>query len=179
MDVKAIESLMPELESFVSRYLPHFGRMQNHAHAMTILQGLLAGGDRRNVENMAETIEGGLVRTLKKFIAQAVWSDQDELAELRQHVCEALGEEDGLLIVDETGFPKKGKQSVGVARQYSGTLGRVDNFQVGVFVSYCSSQGETMGCFFLNNGRQMSSVLRRPVFPPASFFAASRNWPAK
>ncbi|QDU16212.1 hypothetical protein CA11_40410 [Gimesia maris] len=135
---------MPELESFVSRYLPHFGRAQNHAHAMTILQGLLAGGDRRNVENMAETIEGGVVRTLQKFIAQAVWSDQDVLAELRQHVCEALGEEDGLLIVDETGFPKKGKLSVGVARQYSGTLGRVDNCQVGVFVSYCSSQGETL-----------------------------------
>lgn len=144
MDVKAIESLMPELESFVSRYLSHFGRVQNHAHAMTILQGLLAGGDRRNVENMAETIEGGVVRTLQKFIAQAIWSDQDVLAELRQHVCEALGEDDGLLIVDETGFPKKGKQSVGVARQYSGTLGRVDNCQVGVFVSYCSSQGETL-----------------------------------
>ncbi|QGQ29811.1 transposase [Gimesia maris] len=86
----------------------------------------------------------GVVRTLQKFIAQAVWSDQEVLTELRQHVCEALGEDNGLLIVDETGFPKKGKQSVGVARQYSGTLGRVDNCQVGVFVSYCSSQGETL-----------------------------------
>ncbi len=59
MDVKAIESLMPELESYVSPYLPHFGRVQNQGDAMTILQGLLAGGDRRNVENMAETSKAG------------------------------------------------------------------------------------------------------------------------
>lgn len=144
MDVDTLESLMPDLEDFVSRYQPLFGREQNHAHAMTIVQGLLAGGDRRNVENMAEAIEGGVVRTLQKFIAQAVWSDQEVLAELRAQVRECLGDDDGLLIVDETGFPKKGQKSVGVARQYSGTLGRVDNCQVGVFVSYSGSQGETL-----------------------------------
>lgn len=144
MDIEALKSLMPELEEFVSRYQPLFGREQNHVHAMTIVQGLLAGGDRRNVENMAEAIEGGVVRTLQKFIAQAVWSDQEVLAELRRQVAEMLGEEDGVLIFDETGFPKKGRHSVGVARQYSGTLGRVDNCQVGVFASYCSSQGETL-----------------------------------
>ena len=70
--------------------------------------------------------------------------DQDVLAELRAEVSECLGDDHGLLIVDETGFLKKGQQSVGVARQYSGTLGRIDNCQVGVFVSYCSSQGETL-----------------------------------
>lgn len=144
MDVEALESLMPELEEFVSRYLPLFGREQNQAHAMTILQGLLAGGDRRNVENMAEAIQGGVVRTLQKFIAQAVWSDQDVLTQIRQQVGASLGDEEGLLIVDETGFPKKGQQSVGVARQYSGTLGRIDNCQVGVFVSYSSPKGETL-----------------------------------
>lgn len=88
MDAKSLRSLKPELDVFLSRYLPHFGRDENHAHARTIVQGLLAGGDRRNVENMAEAIDGGVVRTLQKFIAQAVWDDREVLGTLRQHVVE-------------------------------------------------------------------------------------------
>lgn len=144
MDVKSLRSLRPELEVFLSRYLPHFGRDENHAHARTIVQGLLAGGDRRNVENMAEAIDGGVVRTLQKFIAQGVWDDRELLGELRRHMMEVLGDEDAVLIVDETGFPKKGTKSVGVARQYAGTLGRIDNCQVGVFLSYRSARGHTL-----------------------------------
>jgi len=144
MDAKSLRSLKPELDVFLSRYLPHFGRDENHAHARTIVQGLLAGGDRRNVENMAEAIDGGVVRTLQKFIAQAVWNDRDVLSELRQHVVEVLGDDDAVLIIDETGFPKKGAKSVGVARQYAGILGRTDNCQIGVFLSYCSPKGHTL-----------------------------------
>lgn len=144
MDAEALRSLRPELEMFLSRYLPLFGRDENHAHAAAIVQGLLAGGDRRNVENMAEAIEGGVVRTLQKFIAQGVWDDQAVLGELRRHMVETLGDADAVLIVDETGFPKKGTKSVGVVRQYSGALGRIDNCQVGVFVSYCSRRGHTL-----------------------------------
>lgn len=144
MDAKSLRSLKPELEVFLSRYLPHFGRDENHAHVRTIVQGLLAGGDRRNVENIAETIDGGVVRTLQKFIAQGVWDDRAVLGELRRHVVDVLGDEDATLIIDETGFPKKGTKSVGVARQYAGILGRTDNCQVGVFLSYCSAQGHTL-----------------------------------
>jgi SRSO17 transposase len=144
MDAKSLRSLKPELDVFLSRYLPHFGRDENHAHARTILQGLLAGGDRRNVENMAEAIEGGVVRTLQKFIAQAVWEANDVLAELRGQVVDVLGDEDATLIVDESGFPKKGTKSVGVARQDAGILGRTDNCQVGVFLSYSSGKGHTL-----------------------------------
>lgn len=144
MDAKSLRSLKPELDVFLSRYLPHFGRDENHAHARTIVQGLLAGGDRRNVENMAEAIEGGVVRTLQKFIAQGVWQAGGVLAELRSQVVDVLGDEDATLIIDETGFPKKGTKSVGVARQYAGILGRTDNCQVGVFLSYCSGKGHTL-----------------------------------
>lgn len=144
MDAKSLRSLKPELETFLARYLPLFGRNENHAHVRAILQGLLAGGDRRNVENMAEAIDGGVVRTLQKFIAQSAWGDEAVLGELRQHVAEVLGEEDAVLIVDETGFPKKGTKSVGVARQYSGILGRIDNCQIGVFLSYRSTKGHTL-----------------------------------
>lgn len=144
MDAKSLRSLKPELESFVTRYLPLFGRNENRAHVRTILQGLLASGERRNVENMAEAIDGGVVRTLQKFIAQGVWQDEAVLGELRRHVAEVLGDDEAVLIVDETGFPKKGVKSVGVTRQYSGALGRIDNCQVGVFVSYCSRRGHTL-----------------------------------
>ncbi len=144
MDVKSLRELKPELDVFLERYLPHFGREENFAHAGTLVQGLLAGGDRRNVENIAETVDGGVVRTLQKFIAQAAWDDTDVLQELRGHMVESLGDEDAILIVDETGFPKKGKKSAGVARQYSGILGRVDNCQIGVFIDYCSPQGHVL-----------------------------------
>jgi len=144
MDAKSLRSLKPELELFLSRYAPLFGRDENQAHARTIVQGLLAGGERRNVENMAEAAADGVVRTLQKFIAQGVWDDRSVLAELRTDVVEVLGDEDAVLILDETGFPKKGTKSVGVARQYSGTLGRIDNCQIGVFVNYCSRHGHTL-----------------------------------
>lgn len=144
MDARSLRELKPELEMFLDRYLPLFGREENFSHATAIVQGLLAGGDRRNVENMAEAIHGGVVRTLQKFIAQSVWDDRQVLSELRRHVVEILGDEEAVLIVDETGFPKKGTKSVGVARQYSGILGRVDNCQMGVFVDYCSRHGHVL-----------------------------------
>jgi SRSO17 transposase len=144
MDAQALRSLKPELEVFLTRYVPHFGRDENHAHARTLVQGLLAGGDRRNVENIAESIDGGVVRTLQKFIAQGGWDDREVLGELRRHVKEVLGDDEAVLIIDETGFPKKGVKSAGVARQYAGILGRTDNCQIGVFMSYCSAKGHTL-----------------------------------
>ena len=156
MDVKSLRQLKPELDLFIERYLPLFGRPENHPHARRFVQGLLAGGERRNVENIAETMDGGVVRTLQKFISQGAWDGPDVLEELRQHVAEVLGDADAVLIVDETGFPKKGTKSVGVARQYAGTLGRVDNCQVGVFIDYCSTKGHVL--------------CDRRLFIPASWF---------
>lgn len=144
MDIESLRSMKPEFDMFLSRYLPFFGREENYAHAGTMLQGLLAGGDRRNDENIAEVIDGGVVRTLQKFVAQGTWKDRDVLGELRKHVGEVLGQDDATLIIDETGFPKKGLMSAGVARQYSGILGRTDNCQIGVFMSYYSSRGHTL-----------------------------------
>src|SRR6266852_9163096 len=89
-------------------------------------------------------MDGGVVRTLQKFISQAIWDDRTVLSELSRHVVEALGDDDAVLNVDETGFPKKGTKSVGVKRQYAGILGRVDNCQIGVFVNYSSAKGHTL-----------------------------------
>lgn len=141
MDGTQLHRLKPELDLFVERYLPLFGRSENQEHAERFLHGLLGGHERRNIENIAESVDGGVVRTLQKFIAQGCWEAGDVLGELRGHVAEVLGDPDGVVNVDETGFPKKGTKSVGVKRQYSGTLGRVENCQIGVFANYCSPKG--------------------------------------
>ena len=143
MDGKQLRRFRPELEVFLKRYLPLFGREENHAHVVRFVHGLFDGSDRRNIENIAEAVAGGVPRTLQKFITQGVWDASEVLGEVRAHVTEVLGDEKGTVNIDETGFPKKGKKSVGVKRQYSGTLGRVDNCQIGVFANYCSSKGHT------------------------------------
>ncbi len=144
MDVQGLRQLKPELELFLQRYAPRFGSDQARAHADRFVQGLLLGGDRRSVENIAEAIDGCVVRSLQKFIAQSPWDDADLLEELQRHVVEVLGDPDASLNVDETGFPKKGTKSVGVKRQYAGCLGRTDNCQIGVCVNYRSAAGHTL-----------------------------------
>lgn len=144
MDGKELRRLRPELDVFVERYLPLFGRAENQPHAVEFVHGLLGGAERRNVENIAQAVKGGVVRTLQKFIAQGCWDDAVVLTELRRHVAATLGAAGATINVDETGFPKKGTKSVGVKRQYSGTLGRIDNCQVGVMANYCSGGGHTL-----------------------------------
>ena len=122
MDGKQLRRLKPELDSFLDRYLPLFGREENHPHAQRFVQGLLGGQERRNIENIAEVVEGGVVRTMQKFVAQGSWEDAQVLVELRTHVAEELGDERGTVNIDETGFPKKGRKSVG-GKKYEG--GRV------------------------------------------------------
>ena len=96
MDGKQLRRLRPELDTFLKRYLPLFGREQNHDHAERFVHGLLGGGqERRNVENIAESVKGGVVRTMQKFISQGCWDGTDVLCELRSHVGEVLGDEKG------------------------------------------------------------------------------------
>jgi SRSO17 transposase len=144
MDVLALRQLKPELDLFLERYAPLFGRDEAQAHANRFLQGLLLGSDRRSVENIAEAIDGCVVRSLQKFIAQSPWSDDDLLEQLQRHVTEVLGDSEATLNLDETGFPKKGTKSVGVKRQYAGCLGRTDNCQIGVCVNYRSAAGHSL-----------------------------------
>jgi SRSO17 transposase len=144
MDVQALRQLKPELDLFLKRYAPLFGRDEAQEHAHRFVQGLLLGGDRRSAENIAESIEGCVVRSVQKFLGQSPWSDDRLVEQLQGHVAEDLGEPDAALNVDETGFPKKGTKSVGVKRQYAGCLGRTDNCQIGVFVNYRSTKGHTL-----------------------------------
>jgi SRSO17 transposase len=143
MDEQQLRQLKPELDCFLDRYAPLFGKDENQAHARRFVQGLMHKGERRNTENIAEALQGGPVRSLQAFITTGAWRDTALLTELRRQVLEGLADDDAVWNSDETGFPKKGTKSVGVKRQYSGTLGRTDNCQIGVFANYCSSRGHT------------------------------------
>jgi SRSO17 transposase len=141
MDEQQLLALKPELDRFLDQFAPLFGREENRAHMRRFVQGLLHRGERRNAENIAEVMSGGPVRSLQAFVTTGAWSDVEVLEASRGCVLEVLGDDDAVWNSDETGFPKKGTKSVGVKRQYSGTLGRTDNCQVAVFANYASSKG--------------------------------------
>ena len=108
------------------------------------LDGLLSGIERKTGWLMAEQSGAERPYRMQSLLGRSQW-DADRLRdEVRAYVVEALGDEDGVLIVDETGFVKKGDRSAGVARQYSGTAGRIENCQVGVFLAYASRYGQAL-----------------------------------
>ena len=86
-------------------------------------------------------VEDGNVRAMQRFVSDAPWDDDKMISKYRSFVNDDLGSPDGALIFDESGFVKKGQDSIGVARQYCGTIGKVDNCQVGVFAAYVSENG--------------------------------------
>jgi SRSO17 transposase len=103
--------------------------------------GQLSKLERKSIEPMARQVEGGTIRGLQRFISDVRWDETQMMWNYHQLVADEMGDPDGVLMFDETGFVKKGTESVGVARQYCGTLGTVENCQVGVFAGYASRQG--------------------------------------
>ena len=123
------------------RIAPRFGRAEVRSRVGRYLRGLLASVERKNGWQVAEELEEPNVHGVQRLLAEADWDEEAVRDDLRAYVIEHLGEAGGILVVDETGFVKKGKKSAGVARQYSGTAGRRENSQVGVFLLYASSKG--------------------------------------
>src|ERR1700677_2827485 len=131
------------LTHFIQRYLPFFYRDEQRRHAQIILQGKLTGLQRKTTEPIA--IEADLKRRpLQHFVGAGGWDDNAVLTELRRHVTEELGDADGVLVLDPSAFPKKGTDSCGVARQWCGRLGKVDNCQTGVFLAYVAPRGQAL-----------------------------------
>ena len=138
-----LEALLPALEGFHARFARFFRRTEGRAFGRKYLIGLALPIERKNVENIAEQV-GAPPRKLQEFLSDSPWDDEGCIGELQRFVGEQLGAPGGVLVLDDTGFPKKGIHSAGVGRQYSGTLGRVDNCQVGVFLGYASPHGHTL-----------------------------------
>jgi SRSO17 transposase len=120
---------------------PRFGRAEVRSRVGRYLRGLLASVDRKNGWQMAEELGDLNAHGVQRLLAEADWDEEAVRDDLRAYVIEHLGEAGGVLVVDETGFVKKGKKSAGVARQYSGTAGRRENSQIGVFLLYASTKG--------------------------------------
>ncbi len=142
------ERVAASFTAFHQEFEPLFGRKEAGRRSEQYLRGLLVQQtDRRNAENLAEAIQGATPRTLQRFLTEAPWSSERVIERLQWYVGQRLGlsRPQGVFILDDTGFAKQGKKSVGVARQYSGTLGKVGNCQVGVFMAYASEQGEGEG----------------------------------
>jgi SRSO17 transposase len=129
------------LADLVVRIGSHFRRAEVRTRVGRYLQGLLAQVERKNGWQMAEQLGEANAHGVQRLLEEADWDEEAVRDELRTYVSEQLGEPGGLLVVDETGFVKKGKKSAGVARQYSGTAGRRENSQIGVFLLYTSSKG--------------------------------------
>ena len=130
---------------FHQEFAPLFGRTEARARSEQYLRGLLVQQtERRNAENLAEAIEGATPRSLQRFLTESPWGDSPVIDRLQSGVGQRLNQPAGVFVLDDTGFAKQGKKSVGVARQYSGTLGKVGNCQVGVFLAYVTAQGHAL-----------------------------------
>lgn len=123
------------------RFRPHFRRGNAHRHACNYVRGLLGGAERKNGWQLAEELGYAQPRSVQRVLDRSVWDAEAVRDALRDYVTAALGDPAGVLVVDETGFLKQGTKSVGVKRQYSGTAGRIENCQIGVFLGYASPRG--------------------------------------
>ena len=129
----------------VYRYVGRrFRRPEPRRRALEYLRGLLSPLERKNGWQLAERAGDATPYGVQRLLSTYRWDADLVRDDLKGYVMEHLGDSDGVLVVDETGFLKKGNKSVGVQRQYSGTAGRIENSQVGVFLAYASAKGRTL-----------------------------------
>ena len=131
------------LTRFLQRYLPRFYRTEHHELAKVVIQGKLSNLKRKTCEPIAYEADRPR-KPIQHFVGAGRWDDEDVGTELRTHVAEELGDPQAVLVLDPSGFPKKGTESCGVSRQWCGLLGKVDNCQVGVFLTYAAPGGHTL-----------------------------------
>src|SRR5215210_1168489 len=142
VDRKMLRSWTEELEAVGDRLSVDVARSEVSQRANDYLRGLLYEAERKNSWQLAEVAGNSTPYGLQHLLGRANWDADLVREDLREYVLEHLGDEDAVLIVDETGFIKKGTNSVGVKRQYTGTAGKTENCQVGVFLAYGSHRGQ-------------------------------------
>jgi SRSO17 transposase len=140
---QVFDRVMPRLERFMEPFVETLARSEQVEHAHTFVQGLLSDLGHKNAESIAYLF-GQERQPLQVFLGTSNWDDKPLRKELVRQVGQELGEDDGVLVFDPSAFPKSGKESVGVARQWCGRLGKVDNCQVGVYMGYVSSKEHTL-----------------------------------
>jgi SRSO17 transposase len=143
-EVAQVEEWAAELEALCERIAPRFHRVEVRRRTGAFLRGLLAGVQRKNGWQLAEQAGAATPDGMQRLLNHARWDAGEVRDDLRGYVVEHLGDPQAVLVVDETGFLKKGAKSAGVQRQYSGTAGRIENCQVGVFLAYASRRGHAL-----------------------------------
>ncbi len=132
------------LDGAVTRVADRFVRAEPRATAAQFVEGLLSNAERKTCWSLAERAGHADPQAMQRLLRTAVWDADAVRDDVRAWLVEQLSDPDAVLVVDETGFLKKGVCSVGVQRQYTGTAGRVENSQVGVFLAYVSPLGRAM-----------------------------------
>src|SRR3569623_1065525 len=132
------------LDRLVEQIAPRLRRGEPRRRVRSYLQGLLAPVERKNGWQLAENAGERTPDGVQDFLARMCWDADQVRDDLCSYVVAHLGDADGVLVLDETGFVKKGTKSVGVQRQYSGTAGRIENCQIGVFLGYASRHGHAL-----------------------------------
>lgn len=143
-DVETVEDWAGELRVLGSRIGTRFERAEPRQRALAYLTGLMSDVPRKNGWQLAEQVGELTPDGMQRLLSTAVWDVEGVRDDLRAYVVEHLGRREGVLVIDETGFVKKGDKSVGVKRQYSGTAGKVENCQIGVFLGYASEAGHAL-----------------------------------
>jgi len=170
LTVMDVEAILPALEDYVEHFKKCFSRSDQHAWAHRYLRGLLDRMPRKSCEPIALAL-GVSVRGMQAFLAESTWSLSLVVAQQERLVTCSLGDaDDGVFLIDESGMPKQGQHSAGVAHQYCGALGKVCSCQVGVFVGYASRKGYTLvgGQLFVPQdwfGEQMAALRQQVGLP--------------
>ncbi len=136
-----VKNFTNELKGFHEVFSDCFHRSESRGHFFRYMVGQFSELERKSIEPIALKVEDGNVRPMQRFISDAEWDEETILTKYHSLVYEDMGTTDGALIFDETGFIKKGNDSIGVSRQYCGSIGKVENCQVGVFAAYASPYG--------------------------------------
>ena len=136
-----VKDFMNELRGFHDQFADCFNRSESRTHFFNYMAGQFSDLERKSIEPIALALKNGNVRAMQRFVSVAQWDDDKIISKYRSLVNEDLGSANAALIFDESGFVKKGAESIGVSRQYCGSIGKVDNCQVGVFAGYVSENG--------------------------------------
>ena len=142
-----LEGILDELAAYHALFSPLFARREQREWSHAYLHGLLLELPRKSIEPMVLHLRGAdrnAVRAMQQFLSEGLWDDTAILHRLWQEVATDLGDQDGVLILDGSDFPKQGQESVGVKRQYCGELGKPANCQAAVFLAYASRRGYTL-----------------------------------
>jgi SRSO17 transposase len=140
-DLEEVRAWAAGLQALHARIAGRFARAEPRRRVLAYLKGLVGNVGRKNGWQLAEHAGERTPDGMQRLLATADWDPDLVRDDLRGYVVEQLGDPGAVLVVDETGFLKKGRTSVGVQRQYSGTAGKVDNCQLGVFLAYASGKG--------------------------------------